>query len=121
MKERSLVYSDALEANQEFKSKLKEVVLFDENMMAAMDLEKGGIDALLVDETFISYYIKTIGGKLKIFDKELSHEEYGIGFRKNDKQLMKKIQETLEAIAKDGKLAEISTKWFDKDITTVNK
>ena len=34
---------------------------------------------------------------------------------------MQKFQETLEAMAKDGKLAEISKTWFGKDITTVAK
>ena len=32
---------------------------------------------------------------------------------------MEKIQETLEEMAEDGKLAEISTNWFGKDITTI--
>jgi len=112
---------DALSANEEFKSKLKEVVLFDDNMLAIMDLEKGGIDVLLIDEVVIRYYMQTKGTSFKIFEKELSHEEYGIGFRKNDKKLMGKVQETLEAMAKDGKLAEISIKWFENDITTVGK
>jgi polar amino acid transport system substrate-binding protein len=102
-------------------SLLGEVVLFDTNTVAIMDLEKGGIDALLVDEIVIKYYMQNKKAKFKIFEKELSHEEYGIGFRKNDKKLMQKIQETLKAMAKDGTLAEISNKWFEDDITTVGK
>ncbi|NMB96404.1 MAG: amino acid ABC transporter substrate-binding protein [Clostridiaceae bacterium] len=112
---------DALDAHEEFKSSLGEVVLFDTNTVAIMDLEKGGIDALLVDEIVIRYYMQNNKAKFKIFEKELSHEEYGIGFRKNDKQLMKKVQETLNSMAKDGTLAEISNKWFEEDITTVGK
>ncbi|HOJ09707.1 MAG TPA: amino acid ABC transporter substrate-binding protein [Clostridiales bacterium] len=112
---------DALDANEDFKAKLKEVILFDENMMAIMDLEKGGVDALLIDEIVIRYYMQTKGNNFKIFDKELSHEEYGVGFRKGDKKLMKKVEETLEAMSKDGKLTEISTKWFDRDIVTIKK
>jgi len=112
---------DALDAHEDFKSSLGEVVLFDTNTVAIMDLEKGGIDALLVDEIVIRYYMQTKNAKFKILDKELSHEEYGIGFRKNDKQLMQKIQDTLKEMAKDGALAEISKKWFDEDITTIGK
>jgi polar amino acid transport system substrate-binding protein len=112
---------DALDAHEDFKSSLGEVVLFDTNTVAIMDLEKGGIDALLVDEIVIKYYMQNKKAKFKIFEKELSHEEYGIGFRKNDKKLMQKIQETLKAMAKDGTLAEISNKWFEDDITTVGK
>lgn len=112
---------NALDSHEEFKSSLGEVVLFDTNTVAIMDLEKGGIDALLVDEIVIKYYMQTNKANFKIFEKELSHEEYGIGFRKNDKQLMQKFQETLNAMAKDGTLAEISNKWFQDDITTVGK
>ncbi|NLC67785.1 MAG: amino acid ABC transporter substrate-binding protein [Clostridiaceae bacterium] len=112
---------DALDAHEDFKKSLGEVVLFDTNTVAIMDLEKGGIDALLVDEIVIRYYMQNKKANFKIFEKELSHEEYGIGFRKKDKKLMQKIQETLNDMAKDGTLAQISIKWFDEDITTVGK
>ncbi|GAB4267936.1 amino acid ABC transporter substrate-binding protein [Thermincola ferriacetica] len=113
--------ADALAGAKDFKAKLGEVVEFDDNMTALMDLEKGGIDAVLMDEIVARYYITMKNKGYKVLDEALASEEYGIGFRKNDKQLMEKIQETLEAMAKDGKLAEISTKWFGKDITTVGK
>lgn len=112
---------DALDSHEDFKASLGEVVLFDTNTIAIMDLEKGGIDALLVDEIVIRYYMQTKSAEFKILDKELSHEEYGIGFRKNDRQLMLKIQDTLKEMAKDGTLAEISKKWFNEDITTIGK
>ena len=32
-----------------------------------------------------------------------------------------KVQETLESMAKDGKVAEISEEWFGEDITTIDK
>lgn len=112
---------NALDAHENFKASLGEVVLFDTNTVAIMDLEKGGIDALLVDEIVIKYYMQYEKATFKIFEKELSHEEYGIGFRKNDKKLMEKIQETLNDMAEDGTLAQISIKWFDEDITTVGK
>ncbi|ADG81303.1 family 3 extracellular solute-binding protein [Thermincola ferriacetica] len=113
--------ADALAGAKDFKAKLGEVVEFDDNMTALMDLEKGGIDAVLMDEIVARYYITMKNKGYKVLDEALASEEYGIGFRKNDKQLMEKIQRTLEAMAKDGKLAEISTKWFGKDITTVGK
>lgn len=113
--------ADALSANEDFKSKLKQVVEFSENMTALMDLEKGGVDTVLMDEVVANYNITVKNADYKVLDEELALEEYGIGFRKDDAALMTKVQETLNEMAEDGKLAEISTKWIGKDITTVGK
>ncbi len=110
----------ALDENEDFKSKLKEVIILDDYLAAIMDLEAGGVDVILMDEIVASYQM-TLGKSIRYLDQELAREEYGIGFRKNDVKLMNKVQETLEAMAKDGKLAEISEKWFGSDITTVSK
>lgn len=109
--------ADALNGAKDFKAKLKEVVEFKDNMTALMDLEKGGVDTVLMDEIVARYYIQMKNKGYKVLDESLSSEEYGIGFRKNDVSLMNKFQETLDAMAKDGKTAEISKKWFGKDIT----
>lgn len=111
--------ADALNSATDFKASLQEVFEFDDNMTALMDLEKGGVDAVLMDEIVARYYIQSKQKKYQVLDQELASEDYGIGFRKKDKQLMTKIQETLSAMAKDGKLAEISTKWFGSDITII--
>lgn len=111
----------ALDSNEEFKSSLGDVVEFDDNMTALMDLEKGGLGAVLMDEIVADYNITASGKDYRVLDEALASEEYGIGFRKGDQALMGKFQETLESMAKDGKLAEISEKWFGKDITTVGK
>lgn len=113
--------ADALNASADFKGKLKEVVELDNNMTALMDLEKGGVDAVLMDEVVARYYITIKGKGYKVIDEALATEEYGVGLRKNDVALTEQVQKTLEEMAKDGKLAEISNKWFGKDITTVAK
>ena len=110
---------DALAAKEDFKSTLTDVIEFDDYTTALMDLQKGGIDVLLMDEIVADYRITTDDKGYKILEESLSSEEYGIGFRIDDKELMEKVQETLDAMAADGKLAEISNKWFGKDITTV--
>lgn len=113
--------ADALEGAKDFKGKLKQVVEFKDNMTALMDLEKGGIDAVLMDEIVARYYIQMKSKGYKVLDESLASEEYGVGFRKNDSSLVQKFQETLNAMAKDGKAAEISKKWFGKDILTIGK
>lgn len=111
----------ALNASPDFKSKLANVAELDDNMTALMDLEKGGVDAVLMDEVVANYNIQVKKADYKVLDDALSTEKYGVGFRKADNALMQKVQETLNAMAKDGKLAEISNKWFGKDVTTVGK
>lgn len=113
--------ADGLEKAAEFKEKLGEILEFDNNVTVLMDLEKGGIDVALMDEPVARYYIQMKDKGYRIIGKELANEEFGIGFRKNDVKLMEKVQETLEEMAKDGKLAEISNKWFGEDITTISK
>jgi len=113
--------NDALDSSEDFKSKLKEVVFFDDNMSALLDLEIGGVDVVLLDEIVARYYMQTKDKGFKLLDEALAEEEFGIGFRKGDKKLMQKVQGTLNEMSKDGKLAEISTKWFDRDITIVGK
>ena len=54
-----------------------------------------------------------------ILDEVLADEEYGIGFRKGDQTLRDEVQKILVDMKKDGKLAEITIKWFDKDTSIV--
>jgi polar amino acid transport system substrate-binding protein len=111
---------DALEAAAAFKASVK-VVTLDDNMTALMDLENGGLDAVLMDEIVADYNITQKGAKFKLLDDTLAGEEYAIGFRKADTALCNKVNETLSAMAKDGTMAKISTTWFGKDITIIGK
>ena len=113
--------ADALNSASDFKAGLREVVEFDDNMMALMDLEKGGVDVVLMDEVVANYNIQTREAGIKVLDEELATEEYGVGFRKKDNALMSKVQETLEAMSEDGTLTKTSEKWFGKDVTTIGK
>lgn len=51
-----------------------------------------------------------------VLEEDLGAEQYGIGFRKGDVALGLEVQKQLDAMIQDGKAAEISQKWFDKDI-----
>ena len=63
------------------------------------------------------------GGKKNVeyvvLDESLSDEQYAIGFRKADQALRDEGQKILCEMKKDGKLAEITTKWFGKDTSIV--
>ncbi len=55
------------------------------------------------------------GSGLVILDESLAPEEYGIGFRKEDEALCYAVEAALSELKAQGKLAEISEKWFGED------
>ncbi len=113
--------ADALNSKADFKATLKEVVELKDNNLCLMDLKTGNVDAVAMDEIVARYYIQMKGEKYRVLDEGLGGEVYGIGFRKADVQLVTTINDTLKEMAKDGKIAEISNKWFGKDISTIGK
>jgi polar amino acid transport system substrate-binding protein len=92
-----------------------EPVLFDTNDQAFMDLEAERSDAVVADEVLARYYIKLRGvEKYRVLDEDFGDEEYGIGFRKDDKELLQMVENTLNDMRKDGTFDEIYQKWFGK-------
>lgn len=90
---------------------------------AFMDLEMGAVDAIAMDVIVAGYQIEQRGesDKYVILDETLSSEEYGIGFKKGNEELRDKVQGALDEMAADGTMAEISEKWFGRDVTTIGK
>lgn len=87
-----------------------------------MELESGAVDAVAMDETVAGYQLTKRGkDNFVILDETLSEEEYAVGFLLGNTELRDKVQTTLEKMAADGTLAEISEEWFGKDITTIGK
>ncbi len=111
--------ADALEAAVEFKATLAKVVEFKDNLTALMDLDARGVDAVVMDLLVANDNIARSGKAYRILEERLAPEEYGVGFRKGDRALRDAVQAQLSAMAKDGSLAEIATRWFGADITTV--
>jgi polar amino acid transport system substrate-binding protein len=113
--------ADALASATDFKASLKEVVEMKDNLTALMDLEMGGVDAVVMDSVVAKDTIVRMGKPYAVLAETLASENYGVGFRKADIALRDKVQATLEAMAADGTIAKISTTWFGSDIATVGK
>lgn len=113
--------ADAVEADSGFKSSLKAIVEFKDNIMALNDLEIGGVDGVVMDLIVANYSITTSGKNFIVLDEGLSAEDYGIAFRKNEIQLTEKVQSVLEEMAADGTVAKISSAWFGSDISVIGK
>ena len=112
---------DALEEAKDFKASLKEVVEFQENVTALNDLEIKSIDGVVMDLIVANYCIQQGKKDFVVLEETLSPEKYGIAFSKKNRKLRDSVQQTLEAMAKDGILAEITKKWFGSDISKIGK
>ena len=91
----------------------------EDNVTALNQMELGFSDAVFLDSVVANYLITSHNKDYVILDGNLEAEEYAIGFRKNDQALRDEVQKQLSEMKADGKLGEISEKWFGSDITTV--
>ena len=111
----------ALKEAPELTATFKELLTTADYNTAFMDLEQGAVDAIAMDVIVAGYQIQQRNADFKILDDSLSEEEYGVGFKKGNTELRDKVQSTLEEMAEDGTLQEVSKKWFSKDVTTIGK
>lgn len=97
-----------------------ELILFESNNDAFMDLESHRSDAIVADEIMARYYISKIGKeKFKVLDDDFGKELYSVGLRKGDDILKDKINNALLELKEHGTIKEISNKWFKEDITNI--
>ena len=96
-----------------------DVLPYDEYLTALMDLQQGGVDGVLIDLVVAEYRIAGLQDDSLIVIDSLEDDLYGIGFRKADVALRDRVNEILTEMENDGTIAEISTKWFGKNISTI--
>lgn len=106
--------ADALNASP-VKSKVKKVTEYADNVTALNDLKSGRIDAVVIDEVVIKYYMAKEKSTFKLLNESLAPEEYGVGVKKGNDELLKKLQKALDDMNQDGTAAKISEKWFGEN------
>lgn len=106
--------SDALEANP-ISDKVKETTEFADNVLALSDLKSKRIEAVIIDEVVIDYYMSKEEGTFKVLEETLAPEEYGVGVKKGNEDLLKKLQDALDTMNDDGTAAQISETWFGEN------
>ena len=111
----------ALNDNTELKDSFALLQTIPDYNTGFMDLESGAVDAVAMDIVVASYQIEKRKADFVILEEEISAEEYGVGFAKGNEAIRDQIQKVLKEMAADGTMAEISTKWFGEDITTIGK
>lgn len=106
--------ADALNGS-EIHSQVKSISEFPDNVLALSDLKNGRVDAVVIDEVVMKYYMSKEEGTYKILDEALAPEQYGIGVKKGNEELLDKLQKALDELNAEGSAAQISEKWFGED------
>ncbi len=65
-------------------------------------LKNGAIDAVTTDEVILAGYAAQQPGQFKIVGDTFSEENYGIGLKKGDTELLTKINDALVKMEQDG-------------------
>ncbi len=107
---------EAIEKDAQALKSFRELKKYGDNVAALMDLKVGRVEAVVVDEVVGRYYIAKKPGEYIVLNDNFGSEEYGVGMRKDDKDLQEKLQKTLSEMKKDGTAAAISKKWFGAEI-----
>lgn len=94
-----------------------EPVLFDTFNEAFIDLKAKRIDGLIVDNVYANYYIaqQKNSEDYAVLDTPFDSAAFAVGIRKSDKELKTKIDEAFKKLKDNGKMKEISEKWFGND------
>jgi len=103
--------------DEKLKASLKDFKKYPDCIAAFMDLKTGRLDAVVTDEILGRYYMSKEPGKYVVLEQSIGEVgTYGVGFRKEDKELRDKVQAVLNEMKKDGTSAKISKQWFGADI-----
>ena len=92
------------------------IVEYDSDITALMDLPTGRLDAVITDQMVGLPIIKEGVIKIKDVGKTMTQDDQGIAVRKEDKELLEKLNKALDEIVQDGTYEEISKKWFGRNI-----
>lgn len=95
---------------------LKDVRKYSNNVEALLDLANEGTDAVVVDEIVGRYYIAKKPGMYKVLDDYFTDEEYGVGYRLEDKAFGAELDRILDEMKADGTADAISENWFGEAI-----
>lgn len=106
--------AEALDASP-IKSTVANVSEFSDNVLALTDLKTKRLDGVVIDEVVARYYMSIESDTYKLLDEALAPEQYGIGIKKGNEELLNDLQKALDEMNSDGTAAEISTKWFGEN------
>ena len=105
---------DALNADP-IVDKIGDLSEYGDNVLALTDLKAKRTEAVIIDAVVADYYSALEEGTFKIVEESLAPEQYGVGVKQGNEELLEKLQKALDTLNENGKAAEISEKWFGEN------
>lgn len=102
------------------KDKIKDhsPILYDTFPNAFIDLNANRIQGILMDEVYANYYIqhqKDSHAYRTFVSSQMGTDYFVVGMRKGDRTLLKRVNEGLLRLQKNGRLRALNQKWFGTD------
>ncbi|MGQ0578268.1 MAG: amino acid ABC transporter substrate-binding protein [Betaproteobacteria bacterium] len=93
-----------------------EIILVHSHLEGLEGLNKGTADAYASDQTVLIGLAVAVSQSLKVRlgDKNLSYEPYGLMLRKNDQDFRQAVNTVLARLYRSGQIAQIYDRWFGK-------
>ncbi len=111
---------DALKADEATYASIgdENISKFKENTQVLMEVETGRVDAAVIDEIFVRYYLakESMLDKFKVLEESFADEDYGVGGRLGEDSFMTAINDAIKACIEDGTASEYAIKWFGEDM-----
>jgi len=107
---------DAAKKEESVFKSFKEFKTFGDNVAALMDVSTGRLEAVVVDEVVGRYYVAKKPQEYAVLDEHFGTEDYGVGVRQDDTELLGKLDKALADMKQDGTAAKIAEQWFGKNI-----
>lgn len=100
-----------------------EIVPYADSLMAFMDLETGGIDAVFCSSIIGNYLLTSKGKDYETIPSRDIIQTKGsvVAFKQGNTELRDKVQNALYELNREGKLEEISNKWFGKNMVIIGE
>ncbi|MBQ7734138.1 MAG: transporter substrate-binding domain-containing protein [Synergistaceae bacterium] len=96
------------------------LITYEKYVDAVAALKQGKLRAIVMDEIPAKRFVDSFEG-LAIMDEPLSVENYAMGFKKGNTELVEKVNKALAEIKADGTLDKIFTKYLTGDYMTTVK
>jgi ABC-type amino acid transport substrate-binding protein len=93
-----------------------EIVLVHSHLEGLDGLNKGTVDAYASDQTVLVGLAFAVSQSMKVRlgDKNLSYEPYGLMLRKNDQDFRQAVNTVLARLYRSGQIVQIYDRWFGK-------
>jgi len=93
---------------------IAEIRKYDTILLAFQELELGRIDAIMNDYP-VNAYLSKMRGQTEVVATITTDEQYGIGIKKGNNELLDAVNEALADMMADGTYDEIFDKWFGEE------